>query len=907
MPEIYIDGKTYQVEEGKNLLEACQSLGLELPYFCWHPALGSVGSCRQCAVILYQNEEDTRGRITMTCMTPVSEGQRLSLNNPKAEKFRASLIEATMTNHPHDCPVCEEAGECHLQDMTLLSGHNQRRFQGPKRTHNNQYLGPFINHEMNRCIACYRCVRFYRDYSGGTDLNVFASRNNVYFGRTEDGVLESEFSGNLAEVCPTGVFTDKTYSEHYARKWELQSAPSICTHCSVGCNIYPGERKGVLRRITNRFNPNINGHFLCDRGRFGYEFVNHKDRTTQAWQRNTKKQTTDILTQKSAQSAFKKYLTAQSTSDIIAIGSSRSSLENNFTLRALVEEQNFYSDIKESEHMQVTKLVDHYQQVQTSSSLKDLEASDVALMIGEDVTQTAPRIALSLRQMTKNAGKIKAASIGIQYWSAAEVKNITQDLKSPLHIVSSHSTRLDDVATTTSFKSPKNQIELINKVSKILSSTSEISTNTNDDIDKQAERIAHDLKSAKNPFIVTSTNIKEVCLFEATLQLSKTLKQLNNNAGLICALPQSNSLGLSLLTNAQNNLDVALERIEQTPPSTLIIMEADLYRHYDADKLEALFDKIKNIIVLDHLLTPTAEQADLVLPTATFVEYHGSWVNFEGRLQPAIACFPPKEQCQPAHQWLSNGTPFHSLIGDLAGMLNCLELPSLYSSESSDFNFARKTVRSSGRTALNAFIDIKEIPPDTDKDSSYQYSQEGVSSNIAASLSSEKAVPPAYIWSPGWNSNEALNQFQNGPNEAINGAHPGIKLFTQACTKKIVVHPVNTTAADSISIPEGCLQALPYHHIFADEELSGYAPAIIKQVPPSTIRLNTKQAQIINVTEGGLVSVILISKPEDKRILPLPLTIDDSIPDRIALIPAPILQRCKQLSKIYICLEKNNA
>jgi len=558
--------------------------------------------------------------------------------------------------------------------------------------------------------------------------------------------------------------------------------------------------------------------------------------------------------------------------------------------------------------MQVTKLVDHYQQVQTSSSLKDLEASDVALMIGEDVTQTAPRIALSLRQMTKNAGKIKAASIGIQYWSAAEVKNITQDLKSPLHIVSSHSTRLDDVSTTTTYLCPKDQIELINKISNLLSSSSDNTSGTNDDIDKQADRIANDLKSAKKPSIVMGTSVKDDGLFEATLQLSKALKQLNSNAGLICALPHANSLGLSLLTNTHNNLDAALDRIVQSSPSTLIIMETDLYRYYYADKLEALFEKVKNIIVLDQLLTPTAEQADLVLPTTSFAEQHGSWVNFEGRLQPAIACFPPKEDSRPAHQWLSNGTPFHSLIRDLAGMLNCVELPSLYPPESSDFNIARKTVRSSGRTALNAYIDIKEIPPDSDKDSSYQFSQEGVSSNVAvASLSSEKPISPAYIWSPGWNSNEALNQFQNGPNEAINGAHSGIKLFTQACTKKIVIHPVNTTAADSISIPEGCLQALPYHHIFADEELSGYAPAIFKQVPPSTIRLNTKQAQIINVTEGGLVSVTLISMPEYKKILPLPLTIDDSIPDRIALIPAPILQRCKQLSKIYICLEKNNA
>ena len=120
-----------------------------------------------------------------------------------------------MTNHPHDCPVCEEGGECHLQDMTLMTGHAYRRYRFKKRTFRNQYLGPFITHEMNRCIACYRCVRFYREYAGGRDFDVFAAHNHVYFGRHEDGVLENEFSGNLAEVCPTGVFDDKPFAELY--------------------------------------------------------------------------------------------------------------------------------------------------------------------------------------------------------------------------------------------------------------------------------------------------------------------------------------------------------------------------------------------------------------------------------------------------------------------------------------------------------------------------------------------------------------------------------------------------------------------------------------------------------------------------------------------------------------------
>src|SRR5690606_11358420 len=130
----------------------------------------------------------------------------------------------------------------------------------------------------NRCIQCFRCVRFYVDYADGRDFAAFGIHDNVWFGRHEPGALESPFSGNLVEVCPTGVFTDKTQRRHYTRKWDLTSAPSVCTGCGVGCNTIPGERYGTLRRVRNRYHADVNGWFLCDRGRYGYEYVDHPER-----------------------------------------------------------------------------------------------------------------------------------------------------------------------------------------------------------------------------------------------------------------------------------------------------------------------------------------------------------------------------------------------------------------------------------------------------------------------------------------------------------------------------------------------------------------------------------------------------------------------------------------------------
>jgi NADH-quinone oxidoreductase subunit G len=169
MAKIFVENQAHEADPKKNLLEVCLSLGYDIPYFCWHPALGSVGACRQCAVKQFRDENDKQGKLVMSCMTPADDGARISISDEEAKEFRESIVEWLMTNHPHDCPVCDEGGECHLQDMTVMTGHTYRDYRFPKRTFENQYLGPFINHEMNRCIECYRCVRYYREYAGGRD------------------------------------------------------------------------------------------------------------------------------------------------------------------------------------------------------------------------------------------------------------------------------------------------------------------------------------------------------------------------------------------------------------------------------------------------------------------------------------------------------------------------------------------------------------------------------------------------------------------------------------------------------------------------------------------------------------------------------------------------------------------
>ena len=543
MAVIHIDGITVEVDSGDNLLQACLSLGIDVPYFCYHPALGSVGSCRQCAVKQYQTKEDMeagRGRLVMSCMVAPSNDMYISVTDDEAKAFRKSMVELLMTNHPHDCPTCEEGGHCHLQDMTYMSGHNTRRYRFTKRTHHNQELGPFISHEMNRCIACYRCVRFYKDYAGGEDLGVYGSNNRVYFGRDQDGQFESEFSGNLTEVCPTGVFTDKTHSERYNRKWDMQYAPSICHGCSAGCNISPGERYGELRRIENRYNGEVNRYFLCDRGRFGYGYVNRSDRPTQALERLNGKHVKINLDY-----ALDETINRLQGKKVIGIGSPRASLETNFALKNLVGFDNFSTGLNYQQQALVNKCIE----VLTTEGIynpgmTDIESHDAVLILGEDITQTSSRMALSIRQAAKNEAIKMAAAAKTQAWLAEPVQRIGQGALSPVYILDVSQTKLDDISKVSVVATPEDitalGFKVADEIANLAEDLSQIkdpqASNSDDDTAIQqadqtdpmqalAQQIAYDLIQADKPLIVSGTSLSSIAMIEAAAQITQALSQ----------------------------------------------------------------------------------------------------------------------------------------------------------------------------------------------------------------------------------------------------------------------------------------------------------------------------------------------------------------------------------------------
>jgi NADH-quinone oxidoreductase subunit G len=402
MPKLIIDNIPVEVPAGTNVLEAARSVGITIPHFCYHPALAIAGACRVCAVKLLDGP--VKG-IQMSCSLPAQDGMVVSTTDPEALKLRSLVIEWLMINHPHDCPVCDEGGECLLQDFTIAGGHGQRRYQGKKRTHQNQYLGDGITHEMNRCIQCYRCARFYQDYAGGTDFGVTGSAARVYFGRFEDGALESPFSGNLVDICPTGVFTDKT-GRFRARYWDYQFAPSICQHCSVGCNTAPQAYHRELIKVVARRNDQVNGWFICDRGRFDKKAINDPARLREPRVDGTVVDYDAALD--AAVSRIHDFIEVNGPESLALVGSPRLSLEGCILLGELARNLpgaslSYFADpASERGSLAAAGILND----DNVASVVDLQSADCIALFSVDLIEEGPMLAPAIRKAWLAGAKV---------------------------------------------------------------------------------------------------------------------------------------------------------------------------------------------------------------------------------------------------------------------------------------------------------------------------------------------------------------------------------------------------------------------------------------------------------------------------------------------------------------------
>jgi NADH-quinone oxidoreductase subunit G len=264
-----IDGREVSVPRGTTIIDAAEKLGIGIVHYCYHPALSAPAMCRMCLV-----QVEGAPKLVPACVSTVADGAVIRTDTQPAEEARTGVLEFYLLNHPLDCPVCDASGECKLQDYVHQEGRKHGRSREPKRVLGQDDFGGDVLYDGDRCIMCTRCVRYMREIAGDDQLCVVqrGSRSviDTFF---DDGLNDSPFASNIIDICPVGAFLSKDFL-HKARAWDLDRTPSICPNCSQGCNITLDTRDNLVQRLKPRHNPDVNSYWMCDYGRYRYEWMN---------------------------------------------------------------------------------------------------------------------------------------------------------------------------------------------------------------------------------------------------------------------------------------------------------------------------------------------------------------------------------------------------------------------------------------------------------------------------------------------------------------------------------------------------------------------------------------------------------------------------------------------------------
>jgi NADH-quinone oxidoreductase subunit G len=291
MATVYINDKAVDIGDKKlNLVQAAELAGVTIPHYCYHPALSVVASCRMCLVEVGEKKPDgtvvMQPRVIPACQTPAKDNTVIQTSTAKSKSAQAQTLESILLNHPLDCPVCDKAGECKLQDYSYNYGNSESRMVDEKNTPPNKPdLGNNISLFTDRCIMCSRCVRFTREISGTAELHVVNRGSHAEIDVFPTEPLNNKLASNVVDLCPVGALASKDFLYTH-RVWNLKTQDSVCAGCSTGCSIHLDTNKNVVYRLRPRENPNAQGYFMCDDGRLGYHYVNSSNRISKPYMKS---------------------------------------------------------------------------------------------------------------------------------------------------------------------------------------------------------------------------------------------------------------------------------------------------------------------------------------------------------------------------------------------------------------------------------------------------------------------------------------------------------------------------------------------------------------------------------------------------------------------------------------------
>ena len=624
---IEVDGQELKAKPGSLLIEVADEAGISIPRFCFHKKLSVSANCRMCLI-----EVDKVPKPLPACATPINDGMKVFTRSPMALAAQKGTMEFLLINHPLDCPICDQGGECELQDVAYGYGNDVSRFVEGKRVVPQKDIGPLIATDFTRCIHCTRCVRFGAEIAGIRELGATGRGEYMTIGTYIEKSVDSEMSGNVIDLCPVGSLTSKPF-RYKARAWELTQHDGVAPHDSVGSNTHLHVRGNKVMRVHPKENEAINEIWLSDRDRFSYEGLYSDDRLTKPMVR--KKGTWIETTWDEALEVAAKGLKSAAADDPDQLGSLVSA---NATLEELYLAQKLIRGMGSNNIDHRLRQSDFRLDGADSAvpglgiSLADLPSMDAVLLIGSNIRKDQPIIAHRLRKAVANGCKISFINpLGLDLHFAAE-----QYVCTPPEMI-------DAMAAVAKAVDAK----LSDKLAKFVESAKE-----ND----ETKAIADCLKAAENGIVLLGSMAKShpdysliVSLAAAIAKATKIvfgyLPEASNSVGatIAGAQPHRKSGGISADAGADASM------LFKLPRKGYLLMGAEPAHDFaDPALAQSVLDEADCVVALTAYRSPSLEQAaDVMLPMAGFAETSGTYVNAEGTWQSFNGAVAPLGDARP--------------------------------------------------------------------------------------------------------------------------------------------------------------------------------------------------------------------------------------------------------------------
>lgn len=639
MVNIEIDGKQLEAREGAMIIEAADDAGIYIPRFCYHKKLSIAANCRMCLI-----EVEKVGKALPACATPITDGMKISTRSEKAIEAQKSVMEFLLINHPLDCPICDQGGECELQDIAMGYGGDVSTYAEKKRVVENKDFGPLIAGDMTRCIHCTRCVRFGEEISGIKEMGATGRGEHMEIGTYVQLSISSEMSGNVIDLCPVGALTSKP-NRFSARAWEISQKESVAPHDCMGSNILVHTFRNQVVRVAPKENEEINETWLSDRDRFSYEGLNSEERLTSPMVKENgewKAVDWDAALHK-VTGGISKVLSEKGVDQLGAISSPNSTTEEQYLLQKLLREIGSgnvdhrinRSDFSDQNNEPVFPWL--------GQSVQDIENNDAILLVGSNVRKDQPIAGHRIRNAALQGAAVMAVNqVDYDFTFPLAAKKIS----GPAKLLSELGAILKAICAISGAEMPTGLDGILSGVT----------------VDASHEKIAQQLNDGNNSSVIVGHDANTHSNFAGIRAIAGQIAKLTssklcylsdgcNSAGasLAGAVPHRTAAGVDAAVKGKN-----VSEMINAPLSAYILLgvepEVDCIDSVSA--MNAL-NAADFVVVMNPFVSDTMkEYADVILPVSPFSETSGTFVNAEGRWQSFEGVVEPLGETRPAWKLL---------------------------------------------------------------------------------------------------------------------------------------------------------------------------------------------------------------------------------------------------------------